>query len=402
MKISKAALLLLCIIFIFCCAACGDDTVNVGNTDSEQSQDSSNNAQSPDTDNSDIGNTDDTVMQTTPSDIENNTSGSIDSGNNTDTTEPTPKPVGNMNPLTGLYDGISDEALCHKPVAITIGNSYNGLPQMGISSADIIYEMIAEGRITRLMAIYQDYTQIEKISGIRSARPYLIDIAQSYGAALVHFGASEPAVEQIALRDDLVDIDGMKWPLEEIAFYRDADIKSSLGSEHSVCTDGTLLKVAFDRQTKSLEQTEHPSAFKFADIGSAANGTDMSKVQITYKSTHKPYFVYDPTSGEYLRYQYNQEHTDGLNGEQISVKNLLIIRMQLDDLDHYLDIVDIKTTGTGSGYYFCEGKYVEITWQKDTYNSPITYYTLEGKELICKPGQTFISVVTEDSPVEIQ
>ena len=190
--------------------------------------------------------------------------------------------------------------------------------------------------------------------------------------------------------------------MEEIAFFRDPERKATIGSEHSVYTSGELLKLAFDRQKKSLEQSEHPSAFNFGDKSSAENGTPMTKVQVTFKSTHKPYFIYDSKIGEYLRYQYNDEHIDGLTNEQISVKNVFVLRMNLQDIDHYLDIVDIKTTGTGSGYYFCEGKYIDITWKKDTYNSPIEFYTQDGSELICMPGQTFISVVTESSAVEIE
>ena len=98
--------------------------------------------------------------------------------------EPEPDPdlfvaEGNVNPLTGLCDGISDEALEHRPVAVMINNMIDALPQWGISQADIIYEMLAEGRITRFLAIFQDYSKIEKLASIRSARPYYMDIAQS-------------------------------------------------------------------------------------------------------------------------------------------------------------------------------------------------------------------------------
>ncbi|MBO7274979.1 MAG: DUF3048 C-terminal domain-containing protein, partial [Clostridia bacterium] len=85
-----------------------------------------------------------------------------------------------------------------------------------------------------------------------------------------------------------------------------------------------------------------------------------------------------------------------------SVKNVLVLRMVLNDLDHYLDIVDIETTGSGSGYYFCEGKYIDITWKKDSYNSPIKYYTSSGSELILEPGQIFVSVVTDTASVVIE
>jgi hypothetical protein len=90
--------------------------------------------------------------------------------------EPEPDPdlfvaEGNVNPLTGLCDGISDEALTRRPVAVMINNMIQALPQWGISQADIIYEMLAEGRITRFLAIFQDYSKIEKLASIRSARP---------------------------------------------------------------------------------------------------------------------------------------------------------------------------------------------------------------------------------------
>jgi len=394
MRIHKITAIVLCMLLVFVgFAACSNEP---GKTD--QTADNNHSSENNDS----LPNDDRDTVDTNDTPSPDNTDKDSADPKPDDVNQSEDVPAGNMNPLTGLYDGISDEALSQRPVAIMVGNSYGGLPQWGIGDAAIIYEMIAEARMTRLMAIYQDYTKIVKISAVRSARPYFIDIAQSYGAVFVHYGGSETAVEQIAQRDDLIDIDGIKWPLEEIAFPRDADRKAQLGSEHSVYTTGELLKVALDRQDKSLEQTDHPSAFNFADTSSAENGTPMTRVQVTFKSNHEPYFVYDEASGEYLRFQYQQEHIDGLNNEQISVKNLLILRMELTDLDHYLDIVDITTTGTGVGYYFCEGKYVEITWKKDSYNSPINYYTLDGNEIVCKPGQTFVSVVTENTSVVIE
>ncbi len=397
MKKLKVAALLMIALFLLCTAACSEDTEQAPAVDSTNPTISDPPVDVTPPPPEDDQQNKDPMVDTPPADDKQNGTEDDDSAVNVPVL-----PEGNMNPLTGLYDGISNEALAHRPVAIMIGNSYSGLPQWGIGSADIIYEMIAEGRITRLMAIYQDYTKIDKVSSIRSARPYFIDIAQSYGAVFVHFGASEPAVEQIALREDLISVDGIKWPLEEIAFFRDPDRKKTLGTEHSVYTTGELLKLAFDRQSKPLTQTEHPSAFSFADISSADGGKSMSKVEVTFKNNHKPYFVYDASTGEYLRYQYNEPHIDGLSGKQISVKNVLVLRMVLNDLDHYLDIVDIETTGSGSGYYFCEGKYIDIPWEKDSYNSPIRYYTSGGSELRLEPGQTFVSVVTDTASVVIE
>ena len=311
--------------------------------------------------------------------------------------------LGNINPLTGLYDGISDEALNTRPIAIMVGNTSDSLPQWGVSKADIIYEMLAEGRSTRLLAIFQDHTKIDKIASIRSARPYFIDIAQSYGAVYLHFGGSVPAVEQIAKRNDLIHIDGIKGSWEGTVVFRDPTRRKELGYEHSVYTTGDYLTLGLSKLNKDLTQTEHPSSFNFSEEHSSVNGTHMSKVKIYYKEKHQPYFVYDSTSGKYLRFQYNKPQIDGLNNQQVSVKNLLILRMELTDVKNSsLGIIEVNTIGTGTGYYFCDGKYVEITWSKESYNSPILYFTNDGKPLVCSPGQTFVSVTTKTATITIE
>ena len=109
-------------------------------------------------------------------------------------------PEGNVNPLTGLCDGISDEALERRPIAVMINNMIKALPQWGISQADIIYEMLAEGRITRLLAIFQDYSKIEYLASVRSARPYYLELALGHDALFVHAGGSPEAYRDISGR----------------------------------------------------------------------------------------------------------------------------------------------------------------------------------------------------------
>jgi len=390
----KLIALILCILTLFSLVACtgnnNDKPLDNGTVDTP---DDNQDTPTPDTpDAPDIPDTPDTP----------DTPDIPDTPDTPDTPDIPEPPKGNMNPLTGLYDGISDEMLSRRPVAIMLGNSSAALPQWGVCQADIIYEMIAEARMTRLMAIFQDPSKIDKVASIRSARPYFIDIAQSYGAIFMHFGGSVPAYEQIAARTELIDIDGIKGNLEGTIFFRDEGRRKEMGREHSVYTTGELIEKVLAKQKRPLEQKEHPSAFTFAEQSSAANGTPMSKVQYTFKSTHKPYFIYDQESGKYLRYQYQKPQMDGITNQQIAVTNLLVLRMELTDLNDDLQIIDIKTTGTGTGYYFCGGKYVEITWKKDTYNSPITYYTKDGSELVCCPGQTFVSVITLSADVVIE
>lgn len=307
-----------------------------------------------------------------------------------------------VNPLTGLSDGISDEALNRRPVAIMVSNIITSLPQWGVSDADILVEMLAEGRITRLMAIYQDYTKIDHIASIRSARPYFIDMAQSFGAVYIHFGGSVPAYNAIAARKDLIDLDGIKGSWEGTVFFRDPGRKAELGSEHSVYTTGELLGKAFTKMDADLSQTEHPSAFAFSGTSDAASGESGTKVQIVFSENHKPYFEYDPGIGKYLRYEYGAKQMDGWTNEQISVKNVLILRMDVTDVpNNALHLIEVQTTGSGEGYYFCEGRYIPIVWSKGAYNGELKICGADGQEIRFVPGQTFISCCARTGKVNI-
>ena len=93
---------------------------------------------------------------------------------------------------------------------------------------------------------------------------------------------------------------------------------------------------------------------------------------------------------------------DGWMDTQLAVDNVLVLRMQLTDLGGELKLVDIGTTGKGEGFFFTKGKYVPITWEKETYNSEIKYYTLDGEELVVSRGQTFVSVVTTTADIVIE
>ena len=327
--------------------------------------------------------------------------------------EPEPDPdlfvaEGNVNPLTGQCDGISDEALTHRPAAVMINNISTSLPQWGISQADIIYEMLAEGRITRLLAIFQDYSKIEKLASIRSARPYYMDIAQSYGAVYIHFGGSEPAYEQIAKRKDLIHIDGIKGNWEGTVFFRDPDRKKQMGLEHSVYTTGEYLAAAMEKlesQGYDLSQSTHPSAFTFSkrlSENAAVGGEAANKITLTFSERHKPWFEYDAESGKYLRFEYGEAQMDGWLNTQIATENVLVLRMKTVDVKSDLHLVDVTTTGSGDGYYFCGGKYVPITWKKDSYNSEIRYFDAQGSDLVVARGKTFVSVVTESASVVIE
>ena len=105
--------------------------------------------------------------------------------------EPLPDVPTGTNPLTGLP--IEPEYEQRRPVAVMLNNLKKAQPQLGNSQADIIYEVPAEGGITRMLAVYQSLEDVGSIGSIRSARPYYIELALGHDALYVHAGGSPEA-----------------------------------------------------------------------------------------------------------------------------------------------------------------------------------------------------------------
>ena len=159
------------------------------------------------------------------------------------TTEATEPPPVDTNPLTGeALEEVSDL----RPVAIMINNISKAVPQCGISQADLLYEIVAEGSVTRFMAIFSDLSDVGVIGPVRSVRPYFVRIGQHYNAIISSAGGSDEAI-------DLIKSLGLNY-LNGIAgagsyFYRDEWRRANRGFEHSLMTTGGIfLKKTFCTQ----------------------------------------------------------------------------------------------------------------------------------------------------------
>ncbi len=318
--------------------------------------------------------------------------------------EPAPEPEisGVLNPLTGIFEEeLSEEAAARKPVAIMINNLKKALPQRGISQADILYEMQAEGGITRLLAIFQDPSAVEEIGTVRSSRSYYIDMAQSHNAVYLHFGASQIAYDTIRARSgELIALDGIRGGYEGTLYYRDKARIQNAGYEHSVFTTGERIEETLQTLNRDLSNSSWGTAYSFSEEHSAKSGQSAAVVTVPHSNYITAEFRYDPETRQYFRWQYGQEHYDEAYDCQLAFQNVIIPRMQtgLRGGDSY-GWMKIQTTGTGDGYYCCEGKYVPITWSKDRYDAPIKYYQMDGSELAVCPGKTFVCVAKTDTEI---
>ena len=124
---------------------------------------------------------------------------------------------------------------------------------------------------------------------------------------------------------------------------------------------------------------------------------------IDYFTINKPYFVYNEETGTYDRFQHKQKHYDAEYDQQISTKNVIILDMPFEPVKgDPLKIVEVHTTGSGKGRYFCDGKMVEIKWSKAGYNKPLVLTDKDGNELKVAPGNTFLATIKTGADVTVE
>ncbi|MBR5520174.1 MAG: DUF3048 domain-containing protein [Clostridia bacterium] len=307
--------------------------------------------------------------------------------------EPAVDPV-LVNFLTGLpVDDVAVNSM--RPVAVVYNNLRIALPQHGIAAADIVFEVEAEGGITRLVAIYSDVSATGTIGSVRSARPVMVNIAMGLDCVFVHSGGSPQAYTDLK-KYGVTDIDGLYDG--GVVFYRDSGRAASMGYEHSLMTTGTRLSTQlqkFENSGKRMTLKDgYTAPFAFYDFNTTPVGaTSAAKVTTKYGS-YQPFFRYDATSGNYLRYQYGARHVDNNGGEQLSFKNVVVLSVTSSVISgDSAGRRQFNDVGSGSGIYATNGVSIPIRWSKASATAPLVLTTEDGSVLRLNPGKTFISYV---------
>lgn len=306
--------------------------------------------------------------------------------------EEPPEPAG-TNPLTGRPLEPEDET--RRPVAVMLNNLKAAQPQLGTSRADIIYEIPAEGGITRMLALYQTLDGVENLGSIRSTRPYYIEVALGHDALLVHAGGSPAAYADIpAWKVD--NMDGVHGGSDAEIFWRDKERRKTAGYEHSLLTSGEKIQAYLD---EGHFRTEHGAGYqeplRFREDGTPEGGERAEQVTVKISQYKTGTFDYDAGAGGYAVGQYGKEYVDGNTGEQVVVTNVLVLETQesviAGDTEGRLKV---RTTGEGEGRFFCGGKTVPIRWSRADRNSPFVYTTEDGAPLELGEGSSYICIIS--------
>ena len=305
------------------------------------------------------------------------------------TTEPTTAaPVIIRNPLTG--QGGYDEALLkNRPVLISVENHPDARPQWGLTSSDIVWEMVAEGGITRMLLMYADASRIpEKVGPVRSARHYFVDIAEGFDAIFVHFGFSPYAKTQIA-NHGVNNING----LYDNYFYRDKS--RGVASEHTAyTTDEAIAEAIADKEYRTTLEEEYENPFKFNETDKKLSGGACNEIKVSFSSGYTYTLTYDTERNVYLSSLNGNKFVDS-EGTQQNFENVIICYTEISSMGDSKGRVDFDLSD-GKGTYITNGTYESITWEKGESDDMMKFYNAEGEELSLNQGRTYIAIVDSD------
>lgn len=296
---------------------------------------------------------------------------------------------------------IVDLSSTSRPIAVMINNNKAVWGyQAGLQDAYITYEMIVEGGITRMMAVFKD-KDTARIASVRSSRHYYLDYVLENDAIYAHIGWSPRAQS---------DISSLNIPAinanNSSAFTWDNSLR--VAREHRAYTSIARIKEAAEKKgyrTTSDKKLLLTYQAKPLDLASYEGAIPANIVRIPYSKTHLTSYAYDAENKVYKRYQNNTEHKDYVTGLQYTTKNIITYKVHNYTLnDGYAGgRQDLNNIGTGEGYYISEGYAIPITWEK-TSRSAQTVYKVKatGKELVVNDGNTFIQIEPDNQTLTIE
>lgn len=283
--------------------------------------------------------------------------------------------------LDGVLVPTGQEALM--PYAVMVENSPDARPLSGVARASIAVEAPVEGGITRFMLVFDATTTMEQVGPVRSARPYFVELADALKAVYAHVGGSPEALERIATISGFRNLDEFS---NGSTFWR----SQQRAAPHNVYTNQTRLAAATQ---KKLWEAASFTPWRYLTTTSVDPG-GVSTISVPYGGTFNVTWTYDAEHNRYIRKQAGSIQKD-LDGTVVSTTNVLVLRSEEQVLDSY-GRLKIRTTGTGRGVLFRDGKRFDLTWRR-TAGSWFTFESTEGGDILFRPGQTWISIVTEAS-----
>ncbi|NEU31669.1 DUF3048 domain-containing protein [bacterium LRH843] len=287
-------------------------------------------------------------------------------------------------PLTGIG---TDEQTDHRVVGVTVNNHPKARPQSGVIDADIVYEVLSEGEVTRLIALFHS-KHPERVGPVRSSRPYHIDLVNGYNGMLVTHGWS-PEAEQLLTSGHADYINGLFY--DGTLFKRSSDRKAPHNSY-----------ITFDNIFEGLESRGYelsgnvPNVLFVEDEDADIQGAEGKEIAINYLNRNYVQYMYEEETKTYERFNDEDQTVDYESGKPIRLNNLFIVEAKhrvIDDVGR----LSIDLDSGGKALLFQRGVAREIKWEND--NGQIV--PIQDGELVpLLPGQTWINIVPASPGIE--
>jgi len=298
-------------------------------------------------------------------------------------------------PLDGVMTD-KDSAARH-PLAIVVENHPDARPQAGLDKASIVYEAIAEGGITRFMALYGTH-EADKVGPVRSARTFFVDWVRGYNAWLAHVGGNMDALDQIKA-EKVLDLDQFAY---SGPYWREK--KAGLATEHTMYTTTGKLR---EQAAKNGYTTANSfKIYKFKDDPATeaekAALPASQKVAVNFSTaSYNVEFTYDPTTNSYKRNMAGKAHNDQITGAQLNPKNIVVMTVQRKAVVTRINESgwEMTTVGTGVAKIYVGGKEIVGTWKKDSKTDREVFLDASGQEIVFNRGQLWICVIPPEGSV---
>ena len=289
-----------------------------------------------------------------------------------------------------------------RPIAVMMPTDRAAQPSYGIGRADILYEIMEEGGISRQMAIIPNWQGMSRIGNLRSCRLYYIYAAKEWDPILIHFGGVA-YMKGVINGADMNNLSGTyeygvggKAPGAGY-FFRTSDRVAP----HNAYISASGIQKAALQQGYSLNLRAgyyNPTHFKFAagvnDLSQYANAMAAPTIDLSSAYPYsKSKLTYNASDGKYYKSIHGSAQKDAITGQQISFANVIVQNTKWKTMDKKGYLAFSMIDSTEDGYYFTKGKCIHIHWTKTGDYVPTKYYDDAGNEIELNTGKTYIAVV---------
>ena len=293
-----------------------------------------------------------------------------------------------ISDLDGLeYD---TEVANRRPIAVMIENHPEARPQFGLTRASIVYESVAEGGITRYMAIFGP-KDADRVGPVRSARTYFVEWMLEYKAIYAHAGGAANALDLLReVRAGEGNIDHAGEPV----MWRQR--RGSEASEHTLYGSTVFMRSYAKDVNWNLDADFVPWLFKEKDARSSDERMKdtITAIHIPFSGSYKVDYLYDAADNTWARSLAGKKDIDAATDEQIKPTNIVVLtiaRSEVTSAGKTVGQLDLYTQGDAQ--VFQDGKMIEGYWKKEGRGKKTKIFDNDNKEIRLSPGQTFVTII---------